>query len=210
MRSVIRYFVLIAFLLVLTSALAQAQQNPFDLHGIYVEGCSCNMVCTCALDGEMAPGCRVMGAMIISSGNYGDVDLSGVKLAFVIGGKWVRIYVQAKDLTRSVAAGELGRALLSSYGKVESVRNAQIDLSGSDGNYKLMVDGGKVVLLQTKPVLGADGKTAVTYTNYPDPLLHTIMQAKVVSGSFKEDEHGFSLKGSNSFFNQNWSASGNI
>jgi hypothetical protein len=163
------------FLLVFTALEARAQEKPFDLHGIYLEGCSCKVVCTCDLEGAMVEGCQVMGAMIISSGTYADFNLSGVKIAFAIGDKWVRIYVQAKDSAQSEAAGEMARSLLSSYGTVETIRNAEIELSGSNGNYTLKVDGGKVI-----------------------------------SGSYNDSEHHFTLEGTNSFFNQDWAVSGKI
>jgi len=196
--------------LVLIPIEVRADQKPFDLHGIYLEGCSCNLVCACDLKGAMVQGCQVMGAMIISSGTYGDFNLSGVKIAFAIGDKWVRIYVQSKDPAQTEVAGAMGRALFGTYGAVEAIHNAEIELSGSNGTYTLKVDSGKVINLKTQPVLGADKKTAVTYTNYPDPLFHTIMQAKVVSGIYNDGKHHFSLKGTNSFFNQDWAATGKI
>ncbi len=205
-----RSFAFATFLLVLSVLEARAQEKPFDLHGIYLEGCSCKVVCTCNLEGAMVRGCQVMGAMIISSGSYADFNLSGVRVAFAIGDRWVRIYVQSKDSARSKAAGEMARSLFSSYGTVETIRNAEIELSGSNGSYTLKVDDGKVIHLKTQPILGADGKTAVTYTNYPDPLFQTIMQAKVISGSYNDGEHHFTLEGTNSFFNQDWAVSGKM
>jgi len=202
--------VLVALVLAFSSIGANAQEKPFDLHGIYLEGCTCQVVCSCDLLGGMVPGCHVMGAMIISSGNYGNADLSGVKLAFAVAENWVRLYVQSKDSLQTKTIGDMVRAMFSDYGEVESINDAKIDLSGSDGNYTLTVNDGEVLTLKTQPVLGADGKTAVTYTNYPDPLFHTIMQGKVVSASYHDDKHDFTLKDSNSFFNQDWSASGKI
>jgi hypothetical protein len=210
MHYVKRCLILASLCFILLPVTARADQKPFDLHGIYLEGCSCALVCTCDLKGSMAKGCRVMGAMFISTGTYGSADLSGVKMAVAVSDKWVRIYVQAKDAAQAEAAGALGRALMAAYGKVETVRNAKIELSGSNGAYTLRVDSGKVMTLKTQPVLGADKNTAVTYTNYPDPLFHTIMQAKVVSGSFKDGKRRFTLKDTNSFFNQDWAASGSI
>jgi len=198
------------FLVVLTTLEARAQQKGFDLHGIYLEGCSCKLVCTCDLKGAMVPGCQVMGAMIIASGTYGDSDISGVRIAFAIGDKWVRIYVHSKDPAKSEVAGQMARSFYSSYGRVETIPKAEINLSGSNGNYVLKVDGGKVMNLRTQPVLGADRKTAVTYTNYPDPLFQTIMQGKVISGSYSDGEHHFKLEGTNSFFNQDWAVSGKM
>lgn len=208
MRYLNRVVSLALLILTITAPLVRAQEKPFNLAGVYLEGCSCGLVCACALTGEMAKGCQVMGAMIISSGTYGDADVADTRIAFAVGDKWVRIYIQSKDLAKAEIAGALARELFGTYGKIESVREAKIDLTGADGSYVLKVDGGKVLQLTTQPMLGADKKTAVTYTNYPDPLFHTIMQAKVLSGSYNDGEHHFTLEGTNSFFNQNWSASG--
>jgi len=205
-----RYLAVASLIIILVPFQSSADQKPFDLHGIYLEGCSCDIVCSCDLKGAMVKGCQVMGVMIISSGTFGDFNMSGVKIAFAIGDKWVRIYVQTKDPVQTGVAGEMGRALFAAYGNIETIRDADIDLSGSNGNYTLKVDNGKVINMKTQPVLGADKKTAVTYTNYPDPLFHTILQARVVSGIYNDGKHHFTLKNTNSFFNQDWTASGKI
>jgi hypothetical protein len=210
MNHLKEYLAVALLFLVLIPIGARADEKPFNLHGIYLEGCSCDVVCACDLKGAMVKGCQVMGGMIISSGNYGDFNLSGAKIAFAVGDQWVRIYVQSKDPAQDEVAGAMARALLGAYGRVEAIRNAEIELSGNNGNYTLKVDAGKVINLKTQPVLGADKKTAVTYTNYPDPLFHTILQAKVVSGTYNDGKHHFTLKGTNSFFNQDWAASGKI
>ena len=203
-----RFSFLFVFMFVLTFFKTQAQQKTFELHGIYLEGCTCKVVCSCDLEGEMVRGCHVMGAMLITSGSYENSRLADVKIAFAIGDKWVRIYVQSKDPAQNEVAGEMARAIFSSYGTIESIRSAEIEFSGSNGNYTLKVDGGKVIDLKTQPILGADGKTAVTYTNYPDPLFQRIMQAKIISGTYNDGDHHFTLEGTNSFFNQDWTVSG--
>lgn len=202
-------FGLVLLLVGFSTLQVHAQEKPFEMHGTYVEGCGCNIPCACVFSG-MAHGCQLVGVAIISSGTYSDADLSGAKIVFVVGGKWVRIFVQSKDSAQARAAGALGRALFSAYGKVEAIQNARIGLSGNNGNYTLLVNDGKLIRLKTQPVLGADKKTAVTYTNYPNPLFQTIMQAKVISGSYRDGKHHFSLKGTNAFFNQHWSTAGNI
>ena len=66
----------------------------------------------------------------------------------------------------------------------------------------------KVFKLTTAPVLGGDKKTAIAITNYPNPINHTMMQAKVVSCSYNDGKHKFNLKGSNAFFNTKMGGSG--
>jgi len=205
-----KYFAVALLFLFFIPIEACSEQTSFEVKGIYLEGCNCNMACTCDLEGAMVKGCQLIGAMIISSGTYAGSKLSDVKIAFAIGDNWVRIYVHSKDSAQNKIAGELGRKFLSAYGTVEKIISAEIKIFGSNGNYTLKVDGEKVINLQTQPVLGADEKTAVTYTNYPDPLFQTIMQGKVVSGSYEDGEHHFTLKGTNSFFNQDWVLSGKM
>lgn len=204
----VRTFLAAVSLILLVAPATRAQEKPFELHGTYLEGCTCGIACSCDLLGGMVSGCHVMGAMLISSGSYGGADLSGTKIAFAVTREWARIYIQAADAARAKTAGALARAMMSGYAPVESLRDAKIDLSGSSGNYTLQVDGGKVIDLKTQPLLGADGKTAVTYTNYPDPMFHTIMQGKTVSGRFQDGDRQFKLEGTNSLFNADWSASG--
>jgi len=187
-----------------------AQQKPFELHGTYLEGCSCKMVCSCDLYGAMVPGCTVMGALIINSGHFGDSDLSGTNIAFAIGDKWVRIYIQADNPNHLKTAEEFGRAAFGAYGNVELVSAAKVELSKDNGKLTLKVEDGKAIRLSVQPVLGANQKTAVTYTNYPDPLFHTIMQGKVISGEYSDNIHHFTLEDSNSFFNQDWNISGEM
>ncbi len=210
MFNINRNVTLVSFLFLILAVGARTQQKPFQLQGIYLEGCSCKLVCACDLNGAMVPDCQVIGAMIISSGHYAGVDLSDVKMAFATADKWVRVFVQTKDQVKARTAAAMAQAFFRGYGTVKVVQDAVIELSGSNGNFTLTVNGGDVINLKTQPVLGADGKTAVTYTNYPDPLFQTIMQGRVVSGSYDEGKHHFTLKGSNSFFNQDWSVSGRI
>ncbi|MGW8180041.1 MAG: DUF1326 domain-containing protein [bacterium] len=201
----VRFFsLLLSFVLAVAIYESRAQQKPLDLHGIYLEGCTCKVVCSCDLEGAMARGCHVMGVLIIRSGSYEGYQLSNVKIAFAMTDKWIRIYIQTQDAAQDRIVGEMAREIFAAYGSIESMRDADIDFSGNNGTYSLKVDGGKVMDRNTRPVYGADGKSAVAYTNYPDPLFHTIMQAKVVSGRYTDGGHEFTLEGTNSFYNQEW------
>jgi hypothetical protein len=205
-----RLFFLSLFLVVLVASDGLAEQKSFELHGIYLEGCTCKMVCPCDLLGGMVEGCHAMGVMDIASGSYDGARLTNVKVAAAVGDHWVRLYVQAPDPEQRKAAAEMARAMFNQLGTIESVRDAKIELTGDNGSYALKVDDGKLMELHTEPILGADGKTAITYVNYPDPLFHTIRQGKSVSGNYTDGKRHFTLKETNSFFNQDWSASGNL
>lgn len=187
---------------------ARSQKKPFDLKGSWIEGCSCNVVCACELNG-LEKGCQGVGAALISSGSCDGVDLSGAKVAYgTVPGSWVRLYIDAKTPAQYKAAESVGRAMLAGFGKIESAKPGKVAVSGGGGKYTLLVDGGKVIKMTTQPVLGGDKKTAVAITNYPNALNHTMMQAKVVACTYNDGKHRFSLKGTNSFFNTKMAGTG--
>jgi len=189
---------------------ANAAAQSFKLAGMWVEGCSCSVPCPCEIGG-IRHGCQAMGAIQVTSGSYGGADLSGCKLAYATAlGGWVRIYLDAKNATQRKVAATFAQSAFKEYGKIESVKDAKITIAGSGGSYTLNVDAGKVMSLSTKPVFGFDGKTAITYSNIPDPLTSTMMQAKTQKGSYRDGNRRFELQGTNSFFNGSLKSSGKV
>jgi hypothetical protein len=199
----------VALALLLSGVAARSDQpQHFEVEGQFVEGCSCNAPCPCELTG-LAHGCQGVGAIELTGGTYEGVDLSGVKIAYAtVLGQWVRLYVDSKEASQRHAARAFGRAAFKMFGKVEAIKDARIALKGSEGSYTLSVDGGKIMTLTTKPVLGGDKKTPLVYSNINNPLSSTVMQAKTVSGRFKDGPRSFTLKDSNSYFNPDVKSSG--
>lgn len=185
-------------------------EKPYKVAGTYVEGCSCTIPCSCPMTGFMK-GCQGVGAISFTSGTFNGQNLAGLKVAAGIGlGEWVRIYIDAKDAKQREAATEFATTAFSSYGKVESVKDAKIELTGQDGKYVVSVDGGKVMQLTTEPVLGLDKKTPISHSNINDPFNPTIYQGKTVSASYEDDAHSFTLAGSNSYFNPKMTSTGKL
>ena len=199
------------FVAVLGISLSQAQdKKPFNVKGLYVEGCSCSAPCGCEMTG-LEMGCEGVGAVSISSGKYNGVDLSGVKIALGLGaGDWSRAYVQVAKPEQKEAAEAFAKAMASNYGKVEEIKDAKIDITGKDGKYTVKVDDGKIMELNTEPVIGGDNKTPVAHTNTHNALNSTMYQAKSISGTFTDGRHTIKLKDSNSYFNTKMSKSGNM
>jgi hypothetical protein len=197
--------------LALSAAFAQAEEkHEFQVAGTFVEGCSCELVCPCAM-GRMNHGCQGVGAMVLTSGSYNGVDLTGAKFVYATApGGWVRLYLDARDQRQQEALSGFTKSSFSAFGKIEAVKNAKIELSGKGGKYTLSVDGGKIAQLTTEPVLGADQKTPFTYSNTVVPVSPTLMQGKTIKGSYHDGEHSFTLAGSNSYFNGNAHNSGKI
>jgi hypothetical protein len=190
---------------------ALAGGSAFRVEGTYVEACTCMPPCGCEIVG-LEKGCEGVGATEIKSGSFGGVSLSGCKTAYAtVPGEWVRIYIDAKSPAQRKAAEGYSRGVLSAFGKIESVSDAKISFSGSNGKYTVMVDGGKVMKFSTEPVLGADKRTAVAITNVNDPINKTFYQGKAVMGEYHDGGTSFTIyKGNNSFFNDKMKASGKL
>jgi hypothetical protein len=187
-----------------------AGKLPFTAAGTFVEGCSCNAPCGCELTG-VEKGCNGVGAMTLTSGTYNGVSLAGAKIAYATGpGEWVRLYVDAANPRQRDAAKAFARAVYSAFGPIEAVKDAKISIAGKGGTYTMAVDGGKVMQLTTKPVLGGDNRTPIVISNIHDPLHPTVMQGRTVSGTYKDEKRSFTLKDSNSYFAPQMKSKGKI
>jgi hypothetical protein len=205
---------LAAGMLTLAGGLA-AQSNQgkedFSVEGMFVDCCSCRPPCPCELT-EVAGGCEGVGAHQISSGKYAGDDLAGVKIAHAkVVGEWVNLYIDARDQKQLAAAERFGRAAFAKFGPIKQVKAARIEVSGADGRYIVTVDGGKIMKLETEPVLGGDGKTPIGYTNIQNAVNPTVYQAAVVSATYSDGDKKVTLeKGRNSHFNPKLKSSGKI
>jgi len=187
-----------------------ADKQEFTAGGEYVEGCSCAKVCPCETKG-LKMGCLGVGVVNLTSGTYGNADLSGGKVAYAtMPGKWVRIYLQPANPEQLKPLKAFATAVYASWGKIESVKTAKISINGADGKYMVTVNEGATMKLKTRPVLGPDKTTAAIISNVKDPLNSFFYQGTTVSGSFKDGTRSFTLKGTNSFFNNVMNASGKI
>lgn len=191
-----------------TWALGEGGQ-AFKVDGFFVEGCSCMGTCPCQFTG-VVKGCQGVEGIVLKSGTYNDVDLSGAKFGVALGaGDWVRVYLEAGNPKQREAAEAFARAVYASFGKIEAVKDAKVELSGKGGRYKLLIDGGKTMELTTEPVLGKD-KKPVMKTGMKDPLHPTVMQGRTLNGHYKDGDREFTLKDSNSYWNDQIKASGTI
>jgi hypothetical protein len=169
-----------------------------DAEGIWVEGCTCNVACPCAFTGKFATMCQGAVANVVKLGVYNGVDLTGAKLVWAgHAGNWSYLYVDATEQQKK-AAEALATAAFGPLGKVESLRGARIDVSGEGGRYKVTVDGGKILELTTEPVLGGDQKTPIVHSN---TVVGTVLQARTLSGSFRDGQRSFKWANTNSYFN---------
>lgn len=202
--------ILVSTLVFAVAAASAAGKEAFHVKGEFIDGCSCSPPCGCVMTG-LEHGCEGVGGMVLSSGKFAGVDLSGAKIIYAVEpGKWVRGYVDAKNPAQQKAAMAFAKVAFAQFGKVEFVKPARIEVSGKNGDYKLAVNGGKTMKLVTRPVLGGDKRTPVMHKNISDPLNDVFYQAKTVSGSYSDEGRSFKLKDSNAYFNPHLDKSGKL
>jgi hypothetical protein len=205
-------FVVASIMMLIPLAGKAAEKHPFNVTGTYVEGCSCHIPCPCAMT-DSEKGCQGIDTMGLTGGTYKGVDLKGVKIAVAKEvEKWARVYLDAPDPKQREAAAAFATAWASQMGKVEAVKDARIEISGKDGSYTVKVDDGKIAQLTTKVILGADEKNPLSHANLKTPLNlnPTLYQARTLSGSFRDGDRSFELKDSNSYFNSQMKARGEL
>jgi len=62
-------------------------QTPYRVKGVFLETCNCDAGCNCNFGGFPDHGsCEALIGIRVDEGNFGDVDLSGVKVVLAV--KW--------------------------------------------------------------------------------------------------------------------------
>jgi hypothetical protein len=189
---------------------AEAESGAYRAEGTFLEGCTCSVVCPCALSGSFGDGCHGASALVLTSAVYEGKELGAVKLAWAgHAGNWSHLYVDAPAAQRDVATAFV-RALYGPMGKIEAVKSGSIDLSGRAGRFQLTIEGGRVLDLSTEPVLGGDKTTPISHTNTFIPWSPTVQQARTIKASFRDQDRSFAFEASNSFFNDALRSSGKL
>ncbi|HUL52852.1 MAG TPA: DUF1326 domain-containing protein [Opitutaceae bacterium] len=205
----------IAFVLLSSLVLAAraADKQPFNVSGVYTETCACSVPCKCELTGEVPSSCVGVGAFKITAGDIAGADLAGVSIAFAgKPGEWIRVYIDAPDHMHRAAAEKLARAAFAAWGTMEAVKDAKVEITGTYGAYTVMVDGGKIMKYAHTPVLGADGKKALSIGNVFNPLTSVFLQGKSTEPLvYHDDARAIQLDaGRNAFFNDMMQTSGQL
>jgi len=183
-------------------------QAKFSARGVFIDACTCTMPCACTLTGPNMS-CEGLGAFSFTGGNFNGQSVAGAKVAYALAaGDWFRLYVDAKDPKVAKAAAALMAKEFEGFGRYEGSTPAKVAISGSAGNYSISVNDGKIMMFTTKAVMGGDGKSPVMYSNAHSKLSPSFKQGTVVSGSYKDAGHAFTLKDSNAYFNEKVKSSG--
>jgi hypothetical protein len=190
------------------AASASAKTSPYHVAGWYVEGCSCEGVCPCELTG-LKNGCAGVGAYQFTSGRYMGTNLAGARFAYaLVPGDWLRLYVDARNPSQAKAAKALASSLMKELGRIESVKDAKVSMTGSGGRYSVSVDGGKTMKFSSAPVMGGDKRTPIVHSNIKNPLNPTVYQGVTKACTYRDGSRKIDLQGTNAYFNAHIRASG--
>lgn len=196
-------------LLALLFLVGNAAEN-YKLEGTYIESCNCEHVVPCEL-GSGDQQCETLGAMILTGGEFMNVELNEAKLAYAVKpGEWVRVYIDARNPVQREALIAFATGYLSAYGKIEATKEARIEITGERGQYSVKVDDGRIMQLTTQPVIGGDNENPITFHNTKDKLNPEYMAAKTVFASFKDGERNLEFKDTNAFFNNDLDSKGSL
>ncbi len=144
---------------------------PYDLRGIFVEACDCNVICPCWFDDDPDDGeCTGTVAWHVEQGDVDGVDVSGltaVSISYHSGhrhsGRWrVALFIddtataEQEQALADVFTGKKGgplAELAELTGEVTAVLRVPIKLTHNDGGTTLTA--GKAVKVALKPLVGA-------------------------------------------------------
>ena len=205
----------ISFVLLVSLALAAraVDKVPYKVAGLYTETCACSVPCKCELTGDVPPSCVGVGAIKITAGSFAGQDLAGVSIAYATKpGEWVRSYIDAPDQAHRMAAEKLARAVFAAWGTMEAVKDAKVAIAGMYGAYTVTVDGGKIMKYVMAPVIGGDGKTALSHGNTHSALTSVFLQGSSTEPLvYHDDNRSIELdKGRNAYFNDMMMTSGQL
>ncbi len=190
--------------LALTAPLLADGAKPYHVSGIYTDTCTCQIPCTCELTGDAPDSCSGVGAIAITHGDFSGADLSGVRFAYAtVMGVWYRLYIDAPDPARRATAEKFLRFVCADWGKLESIRDARIEIAAAGGGYAVKVDDGATMKFTIAPVIGGDGRTPLAHTNTHSAFSSTFLQGKSAEPtSYHDDTRSFAIPaGRNGYFN---------
>jgi len=134
----------------------------------YMESCSCKVICPCLFEGEPDQReCLGQGALRVTEGHYGDVDLAGVTVFCTFSmGNWEMYTVSDKNTAEQAAAiRKIIEATLTTPGaKIVRFEQGPVSWSEHDGKVTCGAENSEV---EIEPIMGSDGKP-IRIDNVPD------------------------------------------
>jgi hypothetical protein len=188
--------------------------EPWKIKGELILSCSCHVFCPCVISlGEHPPTeghCQTWGGIKIDSGNYGEIDLSGIDIALMIEipglmsrGNWtVGAYIdekadayQLRALTKILSGRAKGTTFLFSIlvGKFVGVYQEKVtyEIDGDIRRVKVpkMIDG------EIQPIAGKRKGEPVVIQNSQYWIAPEIMVARANKSKFRAFGRNWDFKG---------------
>jgi len=118
-------------------------------------------------------------------------------------GSWYRLYIDAPDPARRATAEKLLRFICADWGKLESIRDAKIDIAAAAGGFCRQGRRGMTMKYSIAPVIGGDGNAPLAYSNTHSAFSTTFLQGKSAEATlYHDDTRSFSIPaGRNGYFN---------
>jgi hypothetical protein len=205
----------IVFLLAVASArlaASDAASTLYHVAGFAAETCSCSAPCLCDITGDGAQTCRGVGILVISKGDFGGEDLSGVSIAYAYNAEeWSRLYIQAPSDAKRALAERFFRGSHPEW-TIENVSDAKIEFSPSNSGYEVSVNEGKTIAFSFVPIIGKDRKTPIVFSNIDAEIMRTYFQGKSAEGTlFLDGERRLGIPaGHSAIYNDKWDISGSV
>ena len=192
-------------------------QTPYRIKGSFLETCNCDPGCNCNFGGFPDHGsCEALIGLQIDEGNFGDVDLSGVKAVLAI--KWPKalhegngtaaVFIDesaSEQQVQSLATILTGQAggmpweiLATTISSLDGpvLKPIKMDVNGTNSGFS--IDGileAKLVPLKN-PVTGEENEVHIVFPNggliWNDGDSATTSTMKVDYGAVKFDHTGMS------------------
>ncbi|MCH7606750.1 MAG: DUF1326 domain-containing protein [Chloroflexi bacterium] len=192
-------------------------QPPYRIKGFFLETCNCDPGCNCNFGGFPDHGsCEALIGLQIAEGNFGDVDLSGVKAVLAI--KWPKalhegngtaaVFIDESASEQQVqglatiltgqAGGMPWEILATTISTLDGpvLKPIKMDVNGTNSGFS--IDGileAKMVPLKN-PVTGEENEVHIVFPNggliWNDGNTATTSTMKVDYGAVKFDHSGMS------------------
>jgi hypothetical protein len=191
--------VALVVVLLALSAPPRAAAPTWHITATVAESCSCTISCSCNFGGEPNRNpCEGNRLIVIRSGHYDNVDLSGVSFLVTFTMRsWSKIYVSDKVTASQQQAVEalLPIAFAGFHRGMLSFTKAPITMDITD---KRVTFAGPESAVEMEAMRGFDGRN-VKILNLPNPAYQDYTQYRSVSHTHSSDKATWSHSGTNGF-----------
>lgn len=189
----------------------------WKIDGTYFESCNCEAACPCVFLSKPTDGeCTALVAWHIDSGQFDDVSLDGLNVAFAVHSpghmmqvKWnVAVYLderaddKQKEALTKIFAGQAGghpERLASHVGNILGVASVPMTYAGTGKQRSLTIPS--IVDVSIEALEGQGGEE-ITITNHPLCIApgNPVVTARSSRMSYQDHDMSWELSGKNGFF----------